>query len=145
MPANGALYVAQTAILSGQVHGRVTVASNDNIVIAGDIGPVTLGSDVLGIDANNNVIGAAWGPTNLVWRAAVIAQTGTWYGAGSTSNHDNMDFYGAAITQDGGSWSGMYDTRNYYYDDNLLYLPPPWFPTVGDAYTIVLFRELKPS
>jgi hypothetical protein len=85
---------------------------------------------------------AAWVPTNLDWRGAVIAQNGTWKGAGSTTNHDTMNFTGSSATQDGGSWSGMFDTRNYYYDDTLLYLPPPWYPTVEDAYTIVSFREL---
>ncbi len=39
----------------------------------------------------------------------------------------------------------MYNPRTTHYDDNLLYLPPPWFPTVGDAYTVVLFRELPPN
>lgn len=142
VPSNGAVYVAQTAIVSGQVHGRVTVASNDNIVIADNITYVTSGSDVLGLDAKNNVITAAWGPVDLTWRGAVIAQTGTWRGAGSTADHDTMTFSGAAVTQDGGAFSGMYETRNYSYDETLLYVQPPWFPTVEDAYTVVLFREL---
>jgi hypothetical protein len=36
----------------------------------------------------------------------------------------------------------MFDPRVYSYDQDLLYLPPPWFPVIEDAYTIVLFREL---
>jgi hypothetical protein len=36
----------------------------------------------------------------------------------------------------------MFDTRIYNYDPTPQSLQPPWFPTVDDAYTIVLFREL---
>ena len=36
----------------------------------------------------------------------------------------------------------MFRTRVYQYDDSLLYLQPPWFPTVEDAYTVLLQREL---
>jgi len=38
----------------------------------------------------------------------------------------------------------MFVTRNYNYDSTLLYLPPPWFPTVDDAYQVAMFREVKP-
>jgi len=145
VPANGAIYAAQTAIVQGQVKGRVTVASNDDVVIAADIAPVTPGDDVLGLNAYDDVIAASWGPVNLTWQAAVLAQTGTWWGAGGSAGHDTMTFTGSAVTQDGGSWSGMFETRNYYYDETLLFLPPPWFPTVEDVYTVALFRELKPS
>jgi hypothetical protein len=36
----------------------------------------------------------------------------------------------------------MFNTRVYSYDTSLLYLPPPWFPVIEDAYTVILFREL---
>ena len=37
----------------------------------------------------------------------------------------------------------MFDTaRDYEYDETLLYLQPPWFPTIGDSLTMLLFREL---
>ena len=52
-----------------------------------------------------------------------------------------MTFMGSTATAQGGQMS-MFDTRNYNYDDSLLYLQPPWFPTIGDAYTVLLFREL---
>ena len=51
VPANGAIYSPQTIIISGQVHGRVTVASNNNIDIGGNISYVTPGQDVLGMIA----------------------------------------------------------------------------------------------
>ena len=54
-----------------------------------------------------------------------------------------MDFTGSTATNGGGSMS-MFTRRNYNSDTNLLYLQPPWFPTVEDAYTVVLSREVKP-
>ena len=40
---------------------------------------------------------------------------------------------------------GLFKTRVYQYDDTLLYLQPPWFPTIADAYTVTLTRELTAS
>jgi hypothetical protein len=36
----------------------------------------------------------------------------------------------------------MFATRHYNYDATLLYLQPPWFPTLPQAYTILLYRNL---
>jgi hypothetical protein len=141
VPANGAVYTAQTAIVSGVVDGRVTVGSNDDIVVADNISYETIGDDVLGLVAKNDVWGAAYAPTNLTWRAGVIAQSGTWKGAGPNGTKNTMTWYGSSTTQDGGSWT-MFNTRVYSYDTSLLYLPPPWFPVIEDAYTVILFREL---
>jgi hypothetical protein len=32
--------------------------------------------------------------------------------------------------------------RNYNYDNNLLFLPPPYFPTLPNAFTILVQREI---
>jgi hypothetical protein len=141
VPANGAIYTAQTAVVSGVVNGRVTVGSNDDVVIADNITKVTQGDDVLGLVAKNDVLGAEYAPTNLTWWAGVIAQSGTWRGWNNDGTHDLMTWYGSSTTNLGGDWT-MFDARDYSYDETLLYLPPPWFPTIEDAYTIVLFREL---
>jgi prepilin-type N-terminal cleavage/methylation domain-containing protein len=53
----------------------------------------------------------------------------------------SMTFTGSTATYGGGSMS-LFGTRVYQYDSSLLYLPPPWFPTLQDAYTIVLSREV---
>lgn len=143
VPANGAIYAAQTAIVSGQVNGRVTVASNVNIVIAADISYVMSGDDVLGLAARNDMYVAQWCPTNLSWRAGTLAQSGIWRSWSSDGSHGTMTFMGSTATEDGG-YMTMFTTRNYLYDDTLLYLPPPWFPTIGDAYTLLLFREVQP-
>ena len=143
VPANGAIYSEQDAIVQGSVKGRVTVASNDDIVVATNVNPVTPGQDVLGLVAKNYVYVAKYVPDTLTWSAGVIAQSQTWKARDwSGTNKSLMTFTGMAATEDGGSFAGMFDERIYGYDSNLLYLPPPWFPIVEDAYTVLFFREL---
>jgi hypothetical protein len=121
----------------------VTVASNDDIVVANDIYLVTPGQDVLGLVAKNNLYVAKYTPDPLTWSAGVIAQTGTWRARDwSGTNKSLMTFRGMAATDDGGSFAGMFDVRDYGYDANFEWLPPPWFPVVEDAYTVLFFREL---
>jgi hypothetical protein len=146
VPANGAIYVAQSAIVSnattnGGVKGRVTVASNNNVVNADNINPVTSGTDVLGLVAANEMIVAQWCPTNLTWTAATISENGQWRSASNDGSHGTMTFTGSTATYGGGSMT-MFQTRLYQFDPTLLYLQPPWFPTIGDSLTTLLFREL---
>jgi Tfp pilus assembly protein PilX len=144
VPANGAVYSAQTVIVSGQVNGRVTVASNQNVVVGNNISYVATGDDVLGLVAATDVIVALWTPSTLTWRAATISQSGAWRSWNNDNSHTLMTFQGSTTTNLGG-YMGMFKSRVYQYDDSLLYLPPPWFPTMQDAYTVVLSRELAPS
>jgi hypothetical protein len=58
---------------------------------------------------------------------------------GTTANPDPTD-PGPGST--GGGCMSSYDKRNYNYDKTLLYLPPPWFPTIDTPYKVLLFREL---
>jgi Tfp pilus assembly protein PilX len=152
VPSNGAVYIAQTAIVSGTVNGRVTIASNDDIIVPANItyndGHCTTtggtADDVLGLVAKNDVIVAQWAPTNLTWCAATLAQSGQWHSWSNDGSHGTMTFKGSTATNLGGSMS-LFTTRVYQYDDTLQYLQPPWFPTLSDAYTILLFRERSPS
>lgn len=157
VPANGAIYVSQSAIVSGTVKGRVTVASNANVVIGGNICYVSdpdcdgdddtsPGTNVLGLIARNWMYVANWAGVNLSWRAGTIAQEEQWRSFSCPSNGPNntMTFTGSTATNKGGCMT-QWDFRNYNYDSTLLYLPPPWFPVLEDAYTIVLFRELQAS
>ncbi len=52
-----------------------------------------------------------------------------------------MTFTGSTATNLGG-YMAQFRTRVYQYDATLAYLQPPWFPTVEEAYTVQLFREL---
>ncbi len=154
LPSNGAIYVGQPVIVSGVVNGRVTVGSGADIYAGGNLSYLQSGDDVLGLVASHSVIVPQWVPTNLSWRAAVIAQSGTFrsYGYDPQTNTNEPDyigngrlgtmtFTGATATYGGGAM-GLFSTRVYQYDSTLLYLPPPWFPTIQDAFTIVLAREV---
>ena len=154
LPSNGAIYTGQSVIVSGVVNGRVTVGSGADVYVGGNLSYFQSGDDVLGLVASHSVLVPQWVPTNLSWRAAVIAQSGTFrsYGFDPQTNTNEADyigngrlstmtFTGATATYGGGNM-GLFTTRVYQYDSTLLYLPPPWFPTIQDAFTIVLAREV---
>jgi len=144
VPSNGAIYTDVVAIVSGQVNGRVTVGAGQDVVVAGNIAPVKGGDDVIGLIATNDLYVAEYAPDVLTWNAAVLVQTDTWQSVGSQRGSSSiMTFTGSSATKDGGSF-GEYQKRVYSYDPNLQYLPPPWFPTIDDAYTTTLFREVAP-
>jgi type II secretory pathway pseudopilin PulG len=161
MPTNGAIYSELPVVIAGGtsscsdpqvgtltnancVHGRVTVASNGDIIVGDDIGYVTSGSDVLGLMAKNNVWVASWVGSSLTWRGAALAENGYWSQPLSACNgchNGTMTFTGSSATYSGGAMS-MFDNRSYNYDSTLQYLQPPWFPTLPQAYTILLYRNL---
>jgi hypothetical protein len=154
IPANGAIYAGQPVIVSGIVNGRVTIGSAVDIYPGNNLTYAQPGDDVLGLVASHSIIVPQWVPTNLSWRAATIAQSGTFRSYGfdgqlgqsetefvGNGARSSMTFTGSTATYGGGAM-GLFQTRTYQYDSTLLYLPPPWFPTLQDAYTIVLSREL---
>lgn len=144
VPSNGAIWTDVDAIVSGSVNGRVTVGSGQNIVVAANIVPAVPGDDVIGLVASSDLWVAAYAPSQLTWSAAVLVETQTWHSTGSSKGSGSkMTFTGSAATKLGGSFS-QYETRVYAYDENLQYLPPPWFPAVDDSYTTTLFREVAP-
>ncbi len=144
VPSNGAIFTDVTAIVSGQVNGRVTVGSGDDIVVRSNIAPLVPGNDVLGLVAYSDLWTAAYAPSQLTWSAAVLVETNTWHAAGSShGSGSKMIFTGSAATATGGSFT-QYASRVYSYDQNLQFLSPPWFPAVDDTYTTTLFREVAP-
>ena len=100
VPSNGAIYSNETVIIGGTgtaastVNGRVTVTSNNDIVIGNNISlPARDTNSVLGLVALNDMIVAYWAPNNLTWWAATIATTGQW-----TDTCGAFDATGAART-----------------------------------------------
>lgn len=144
VPSNGAIFAGQSIVVSGVVKGRVTIASNGDVVIGGDISYAVAGTDVLGLIARQEMIVARWVPYNLAWSAATIAQTGRWRSYVTDGSHGTMTFTGSTATNLGG-FMNMFVTRNYLYDPNLTYLQPPYFPVLEEAYTVLFFRELTPG
>jgi hypothetical protein len=161
VPSNGAIYSATDAIVDGVVQGRVTVATADDIIYGGDTSYATNGVDVLGVEAQGTVYIARWAPDSLgnitIW-SAQFALNGPWTADPSCgsprtchsvcrfSNTCVMTFYGstAVYGQPGSaiSMSGMFNERSYNYDNHLLFAQPPYWPTLGNAFTIVVQREV---
>lgn len=154
IPDNGIIFVEDRVWLDGQISNKkVTVAaadlvsgSNPSVYIGNDITYSAYnGNDIIGIIGQNNIEIIRDSDTNLRIDAALLAQQGrvgreyydgriksaiTIYGAIATNLR-----YGFAYTDGTG-----YQTRNLYYDNNLLYYPPPYFPT-GTQYEMDLWEE----
>jgi hypothetical protein len=39
-------------------------------------------------------------------------------------------------------FSGFFATRHYNYDPNLLFVQPPYWPNLGNAFTILVQRQI---
>ncbi len=147
---NGAVYVEQTALVSGRVNGRVTVAAFAGIVIEGPTTYVNPTDDVLGlISAETNLWIADFVVSSsnrtFTWYAGLLLPHGKWQVSSSLISGSTMNFYGSLTAQESGNMSGRFATRNYNYDPNLQFLQPPYFPVLEDAYQIQSFREITPA
>jgi hypothetical protein len=150
VPSNGAIYSSVDVLVSGVVKGRVTVASAGDIVFGGNTTYNANGVDVLGLEAQGTLYVAQWamsGSTLNLW-AAELALNGPFeadplYNSGASGT---MNFNGstAVYGQASGAviFSNLFTTRNYIYDNNLKFLQPPYWPTLGNAFTILVQREL---
>ncbi|MGA9761909.1 MAG: hypothetical protein WBQ14_05750 [Gaiellaceae bacterium] len=150
LPPNGAIYTGQDAIISwpttingynetssdgsqtSKVNGSVTVASNQDIVVAGDVHyasePVPNGiagddDDVLGLIAQGSLWLARYAPAQLWWRAATMAVDGSWgdyacKNGPDRGNNSSMTFVGTSTygSNDGciQSSAGGYEISHTY-------------------------------
>jgi hypothetical protein len=150
VPTNGAIYSAVDVLVSGVVKGRVTVASSGDIIFAGNTTYNTNGADVLGLEAQGTLYVAqyAMSGSTLNLYAAELALNGPFeadplYNNGASGT---MNFTGSTAVYGGGSgaviFTNLFSVRNYIYDNNLKFLQPPYWPTLGNAFTILVQREL---
>lgn len=169
IPDNGIIYVEDNIWLEGKVNGkRVTVVAADlvgggtpTIFIEHDIEYTNYdSSDVIGIVAENDVEIIKNSEDDLKIDGVLIAQTGrvgrSYYSQfcpcaseACVDKKDTITVFGSLATNKryGFAWgdacprSSGYATRNLLYDNNLLYFPPPYFPT-GTEYSLDLWEEL---
>ena len=177
-PVKFPIYSATDVILSGTVHGTVTVASGDDIIYGGNTTYVTDGVDVLGLEATNDIVIPAWAiyaaaggnitiysaqfSLNGSFEADPTSTTGCSWTNGTNpagystcdSSHTSctsttictMNIYGSSALYGNSSgpilMTNAFGHRNYNYDNNLLFLPPPYFPTLPNAFTILVQREI---
>ena len=102
-------------------------------------------ANMLGLVAQRDVLVLNDCPSNFIVDAALLAQGGmVGINDNGFSGKDSLTFNGAIASylqpyfQHGNS--GFAD-RVYNFDNNLLYCPPPYFPT-GTEYAIDLWEEL---
>lgn len=150
--------------LEGDVRGRVTVAavhfpitsSNVNIWIRDNLTYTTYdGSDALGIIARNDIYLARDVPNDFRIDAVMMAQRGKIIRHGYLSScggttgavKDKLTIYGTLISYYKSYWnfgsnpvqSGFVE-RDITYNANMLYSPPPYFPTSG-SYEFISWIE----
>lgn len=155
-PNNGLIFSDKHLWIEGQINGeQISIVSADlnggqdtNIYINNDILYTNYdGSDIIGLIAENNVTVGYYSENDLEINGALLAQKGrvgrdhyfnnykdqiTIKGSIATNKR-----YGFAYTDGTG-----YDTRNLYFDNNLIYFPPPYFPT-GTVYQLDLWEDVK--
>ena len=142
VPANGAIYTGQSVIPQGVVNGRVTIGSNADVIIGRDLVYADGTQDVLGLIAKDNVLIASWSPDDLTVSGSFIAQTGSYRSWTDWQQKSGLYRHIGSAASNTGGYMTMFAARSYEYDAKLLLLPPPFFPTFGDKYTVVSFREL---
>jgi len=148
--------------VEGNVNGRSTVvaarfpidSNNMSIWIRDNIQYIDLNGDhSLGIIAQDDIYFVRNTPEDFRIDAALIAQKGRlmrhFYGSmpglscGSSATHnikDKLTINGTIISFEKSYWNWMsggnlisgFSEREITYDPNLLYLPPPYFPTTGE-------------
>jgi len=157
------IFVEDDVWVEGTVNGRVTVVAagfpvqsrtqniwiNNNIVYANYDG-----SNALGLIAQNDIYFARDIPLDFRIDGALLAQKGRivrhgylwWCGGWGDEIKDSLTINGAMISFGKSYWnygdpleSGFYE-REIFYDGNLLYAPPPYFPTTGE-YQFITWKE----
>ncbi len=108
----------------------------------------------LGLIAQNDIYFTRNVPNNFEINAALIAQKGRvirhgyfWWCEGTTNAVRNsltingsISSYSKSYWNYGDPLESGFTTRNINYDNNLLYTPPPYFPTT-DNFTLISWKE----
>ncbi len=151
---NGVIFVENNIWISGQIDTKkiTIVAAN---ISSGPVASVFIpsnvmytnydGRDILGIIGQNNVEIPSNSSDVLRIDGALLAQQGRIGAEHYGNNKTTITVNGALATNQryGFAWTDGtgYTNRNLYYDNNLLYYPPPYFPT-GTQYLLDLWEEL---
>ncbi|MFH1353996.1 MAG: hypothetical protein ABIH36_01790 [bacterium] len=167
VPSDGVIYTEDTLWVEGDIRDRISVAagrfpdtpsSNEDIIINGNIsyGGVKDGTRSFGAVAQRHVlIPYSAAPDNLQLDGAFIAQKGRfgrhYYDSGAHRLKTSMVRYGMVASNfipvtawvDGsGQVISGYRQGQSGYDPNLLYQPPPHFPTTGQ-YQFISWEEVE--
>ncbi len=156
VPANGVIFTEDHTWVRGDIRSRVTLAAanfplddsatNVDMIINGNIsyGGVEDGTRAFGAVAQRHLlIPYSGAPNNLILDGAYLSQNGKFgrrnYTSGPHRLKSSIDIFGmigsfqipGTTWSSGGSVVSGYQSKVQTYDPNLLYGPPPYFPTSG--------------
>ncbi len=134
-------YCAANASVQGQVNSQVTLGSDNNITVTGNLTDYsTSGTDIIGLSAMQDIIlNPSLSPgQSLTIDAAMVAVNDSIYLSNwaSVAKYGNLNILGS-MAQDFRGPVGTFNsngivsgfTKNYNYDSRLKYLQPPYFTT----------------
>ncbi|MDA3815102.1 MAG: hypothetical protein PF549_01920 [Patescibacteria group bacterium] len=161
IPSNGLAFFGDHVWVDGQIdtaHITIVAASlnssndeniyiNDNILYTNKDG-----SDIIGLVAEGDISIGLYSANDLEIDAALLAKNGrvgrdyyTDSHSNAFSKRDSIVVHGSIATNQryGFAWTDGtgYQIRDIYFDNNLLYYPPPYFPT-GNVYELDLWEDL---
>ncbi len=167
-PANGIIFLEDDVWVDGAIDGvRVTVVAAREPLASGSATIIvnnnltytyTNGTDAIGLIAQKDVSVGLFSANNLRIDAAMIAQKGRagryYYRRYATSYRPSgcqNNIYRSSLTLNGAIATSQrygfaytdgtgYATRNLNFDNNLVYAPPPYFPTTGQ-YAMLSWEE----
>src|SRR3989339_144187 len=155
VPDNGIIFIKHTVWVDGQAENgasgtRATIlAFKDPIAGNGDAdicinSDITYtnndGTDSFGLIAQRNVIIGAYAEDDLEIHAALLAKTGhRWCPYTLSPIKNRLAIYGATASYLRPQTSGCFTNREYHYDNNLTFSPPPHYPTTGE-YTFISWK-----
>lgn len=162
-PANGLVFVENHLWVDGQIDtAKLTLASANinsseietNVYINNDILYTNKdGQDIIGIIAENDISVGLYSENNLEIDAALLAQKGrvgrdyySFFQSSTYYKRDEITVFGSIATNNRYGFAYTdgtgYQIRNLYFDNNLIYYPPPYFPT-GNKYQLDLWEDLN--
>lgn len=155
VPPNSIIFVKHSVWVDGQFSNgasgtRATIlAFKDPIDGANDaniiINDNTLysnydGSDALGLIAQQHVSFSEDCSNDVRVDAALLAKTGRRYAPNFWPNKNSATIYGNTASFLKPYMSTGFNNRNYIYDNNLTFAPPPHYPSTGQ-YTFISWKE----
>lgn len=154
IPDDGAIFVEGNVWLAGTIDNKrltvvaanLTTSNTVNLYIQNDIRYAhSDGSETLGIVSQNDIEITKNSEDVLTIDGALLAQSGRVGRLDYQNTKSTLNVYGAIATNKRYGFRNTdgtgYATHNLYYDNHLLYNPPPYFPT-GSQYLIDLWEEL---
>lgn len=167
VPANGVVFLEDNTWVDGTINSaRITIAvgtfpdsgvGGSSITVNNDVRYTNYdGQDVIGLIAQNNFNVGLYSENDLRIDAAIVAKNGRIgrFKYDDSNCDDNglgrvrtqlTTFGMLATNQRSAFWysSSGYQNRDYNYDANLLYAPPPSFPLTSDQYSIISWQEVQ--